>query len=84
MEAMASARPVICTQVAGVSELVEHGGSGFIVPPGNADRLADAIKTLADAPNRAEMGLAGRAKVATEFNNDTEAARLLTHFRGEI
>ena len=84
MEAMASARPVICTQVAGVSELVEHGVSGFIVPPGNADRLAQAIKDLADAPSLADMGLAGRAKVAAEFNNDTEATRLLTHFRGDI
>lgn len=84
MEAMASARPVICTQVAGVSELVEHGKSGFIVPPGNADRLAGAIKALADAPSLAEMGLTGRAKVAAEFNNDIEAARLLTHFKGEL
>ena len=84
MEAMASARPVICTQVAGVSELVEHGASGFIVPPGNADRLADAIRQLADAPDLAAMGLKGRAKVAAEFSNDIEAARLLTHFRGEI
>ena len=84
MEAMASARPVICTQVAGVSELVEHGVSGFIVPPGNADRLAQAIKELADAPDLAAMGEAGRTKVAAEFNNDIEAARLLTHFRGDI
>ena len=84
MEAMASARPVICTQVAGVSELVEDGRSGFIVPPGNAGRLAQAIKTLADAPDLAEMGLAGRARVAAEFNNDIEAARLLTHFEGNI
>lgn len=84
MEAMASARPVICTQVAGVSELVEHGVSGFIVPPGNAERLAGAIKALADAPDLAAMGLAGRAKVVAEFTNDTEAARLLTHFQGDI
>lgn len=84
MEAMASARPVICTQVAGVSELVEHGRSGFIVPPGNADRLAKAIVDLAETGDRAAMGEAGRAKVRAEFSNDTEAARLLTHFRGDI
>ena len=84
MEAMASARPVICTQVAGVSELVENGVSGFIVPPGNADRLARAIIDLADAPNRDQMGVMGRAKVVAAFNSDTEATKLLGYFQGDL
>lgn len=80
MEAMASARPVIATRVAGVSELVEDGASGFLVPPGNERALADAILALADA-DIAAMGEAGRAKVKAEFRTVTEAGKLLEHFR---
>jgi glycosyltransferase involved in cell wall biosynthesis len=48
MEAMASGKPVIATQVGGVSELVEDGVSGHVVPPGDAESLAEAIIALAD------------------------------------
>jgi glycosyltransferase involved in cell wall biosynthesis len=77
MEALASARPVIATQVAGVSELVEEGVSGFLVPAGDAETLADRIGRLADDPAlRARMGAAGRARVRAEFDARTEAARI--------
>ena len=80
MEAMAAARPVIATQVAGVSELVEHGTSGFVVRPGNEQVLADAILALADA-DLAAMGEAGRAKVKAEFDNLGEAEKLMALFQ---
>ena len=77
MEALASGTPVICTQVAGVGELVEHGVSGFCVPAGDAETLAARIITLAeDADLRVRMGAAGRAKVLAEFEIDQEAARI--------
>jgi len=83
MEALASARPVIATQVAGVSELVEDGTTGFLVPPGDATALADRIRRLASDPElRARLGAAGPAVVATDFNIRTEAARLATLFAG--
>lgn len=74
MEAMAARLPVVATRVAGVSELVEHGVSGFLVPPGNPEALSDAI----DAALRAApaIGEAGRAQVVAEFDSKTEAARL--------
>ena len=48
MEALAAATPVICTQLAGVGELVEDGVSGFLVPAGDADTLADRIIDMAE------------------------------------
>lgn len=83
MEALASARPVIATQVAGVSELVEDGVNGFVVPAGDAESLADRIGRLADDPGlRVRMGAAGRAKVRAEFDARIEAARIGALFAG--
>jgi glycosyltransferase involved in cell wall biosynthesis len=78
MEAMAAGKPVICTQVAGVRELVEDGVSGYVVPAGDSESLTDRINALANAtPDmRAKMGLAGRAKVKAEFDIRREAARI--------
>ncbi len=83
MEAMASARPVIATRVGGVSELVEDGVSGLVVPPGDAVALADAIAEIACDPQmRRSMGAAGRAKIEAEFDVSREARWLLDLFEG--
>ncbi|MEM9477523.1 MAG: glycosyltransferase family 4 protein [Pseudomonadota bacterium] len=85
MEAMASARPVIATRVAGVSELVEDGVSGFLAPPGDATGLAERIAQLAADPAlRTRMGAAGRDRVLAEFDIRKEAARIAALFRGEM
>lgn len=84
MEALASARPVIATQVAGVSELVEDEVNGFVVPPGDASTLAERIKQMADDPElRKRMGEAGRAKVRSDFDVQVEAARIGALFVGQ-
>ena len=77
MESLASARPVVATRVAGVSELVEDGVSGFIVSPGDPEMLCERILRLADdAELRRYMGEAGRARVVAEFDANKEAARI--------
>ncbi|KAB8315017.1 glycosyltransferase family 4 protein [Tolypothrix campylonemoides VB511288] len=77
MEAMAAGVPVVATQIAGVSELVEHGVNGYLVPPGDAVSLVENIeKLLTNHQLRAAFGTAGRAKVEKEFNIHHEVARL--------
>jgi len=77
MEAMASGVPVVATRVAGVSELVEDGVSGFVVAPGDADALAEAITRLLDDPAlRARFAVAGRETIEREFDVGREAAWL--------
>lgn len=84
MEAMASRKPVIATQVGGVSELVESETNGFVVPPGHVDRLRAAIRTLAqDGALRARMGEAGRATVCAEFDIAKETAWLANLMSGD-
>ncbi|MDX2156323.1 MAG: glycosyltransferase family 4 protein [Hyphomicrobiaceae bacterium] len=64
LEAAASGRPSIVSDVPGCRHFVTHGVEGLIVPPGDATALADAMETLARDPGlRARLGAAARAKV---------------------
>lgn len=77
MEAMASGVPVVSTWHSGIPELVADGVSGFLVPEGDVDALADRLTRLAEAPAlRAAMGAAGRAIVVGEFDSTMLASRL--------
>jgi len=62
---------VVATRVGGVSELVEDGATGFLVPPRDPDALAEALqKLIADPELRRHMGQAGREKALKEFTLD--------------
>lgn len=68
MEAMSTQAATVATRIAGVQELIEDGVNGLVVPPGNAEALADAIEALARDPQlRARLGEAGRAAVLDGF-----------------
>jgi glycosyltransferase involved in cell wall biosynthesis len=69
MEGMAAGKPIVSTNVGGLPFLIRDGENGFLVPPRQPDRIADAMKRLIDSPSlRVEMGKNGRARVETELN----------------
>ena len=69
LEAMAMARPVVASDVAGVSEMVDHETTGLLVKAGEPQLLADALLRLMSNPESAvQMGLAGRARVEQDFS----------------
>ncbi|MBC8057219.1 MAG: glycosyltransferase [Rhizobiales bacterium] len=82
MEAMALRRPVITTFVAGIPELVVDGETGWLVPAGDVERLADAIEAcLAATPDAlARMGEAAHRRVLARHDVDHEAAKLAALF----
>ena len=83
MEAMALRRPVVTTYVAGIPELVQHGRTGWLVPAGDEEALADAIVACLGATDEtlATMGANGRERVLERHDADREAGKLAALFR---
>jgi glycosyltransferase involved in cell wall biosynthesis len=68
LEAMERARPVVASAVGGLPEIVADGKTGLVVPPTDAEALAEAIVALAgDLSRAAAMGQAGRERALEEF-----------------
>jgi len=71
LDAMAASKAVVGTRAGGIPEAVEHGITGLLVPPHNAEALAEAIlQLLKDEPRRRRMGAAGLERVRALFNVD--------------
>ena len=69
LEAMAFGVPVVATDAGGMSEQIEDGASGRLVPREDEPALADALVALcADAALRERLGEAGRARVRERFS----------------
>jgi glycosyltransferase involved in cell wall biosynthesis len=68
LEAMAAARPVVATNVGDIALQVADGKTGFVVRPGDARMLADAVLALRDLDTRVRMGAAGLARVRCRFH----------------
>lgn len=67
-EAQAAGKAVVATSAGGIAEAVEHGETGLLSPPGDAQALGAHIKALlADPDRRKNMGEAGRARAVTRF-----------------
>ncbi len=61
VEAMAAGKPVVASDVGGIPDLVEHGQTGFLVPPADEDALAEAIARIIRDPEQAhKMGVKAR------------------------
>jgi len=68
VEAMSCGLPVVCTDVGGLPEVVEHGVTGFVVERTNSVKFGLAINSLLSDPERRQkMGEAGRLRVQKLF-----------------
>ena len=69
IEAAAAGRPAVATAVGGVPDVVADGKTGLLVPPGDHEALARAIRRLLEDPGmRKRMGGAARAHVRARFS----------------
>lgn len=79
LEAMACGLPVIATAVGGNVELVTEGGTGALVPPGDPQALANALKRYIDDPDQIiRDGKAARTRAETLFDLDVMVENYLS------
>ena len=82
LEAMASARPVVSTRLAGIPELVLDGETGILVSPGHPSGLTEALAQLLRDPElRLRYGRAGRARIEHHFRIENTVAPLVELFQ---
>ncbi|MCB9725354.1 MAG: glycosyltransferase family 4 protein [Spirochaetaceae bacterium] len=83
MEALALCRPVLSTYIAGIPELVVPGQSGWLVPAGNVEAIARAMREILETPTERldEMGREGARAVHERHHLPTEVSRLEKIFR---
>jgi glycosyltransferase involved in cell wall biosynthesis len=68
LEAMASQRPVVASDVAAIATAVRDGETGVLVPPGDVAALADSLRDLAARPTwLQQLAANGRRRVEAEF-----------------
>jgi glycosyltransferase involved in cell wall biosynthesis len=78
IEAMAAARPVVSTRLAGIPESVMDGETGLLVPPKDTTALAEALRRLIeDVKLRLHYGHAGRARIEQHFRIEHTVAPLI-------
>lgn len=82
VEAMAASLPVIATAVSGTNQVMLDGETGLLVPPGDSQRLAEAmLALLADPVQARTMGAAARRRVASYFSAGRQAEAHIDLYR---
>ena len=80
LEAMASGKPIVASDIPGYRWVVNHGVEGLLVPPKNEKALTDSLLRLLSEPElMAQMSVAGK-KRAEQFSWDKVAERVLAYY----
>jgi glycosyltransferase involved in cell wall biosynthesis len=85
LEAAASGRPIVTTDVPGCREIVRDGENGLLVPPRDAPAIATAVqKLLGDNALRERLGRRGREIVEAEFSVQQVVSETLRLYEGLV
>jgi glycosyltransferase involved in cell wall biosynthesis len=78
---MASGTPVVASRLGGLSEVIEHGVTGFLVEPGNVAELRWRLdQVLGDRPLARQLGRNARERFLETFTWDACADRCLAAY----
>jgi len=82
MEYMAMGIPVIATDINVIPEIIRHGESGLVVPSGNSEAMAQAMKHLLISEEKAKvLGWCGRKIAEKEYSLESFAAQTIEAYR---
>lgn len=82
-EAQAMKKPIIASQYGAASEVIESGTTGWLIPPGDAAMLAQALDEALQMPqDRLEaMGDMGRERMKSNFSKESMAAKTIAVYK---
>ncbi len=81
-EYMAMGRAIIASNLDQIGEILTHGETAFLVPPADADALAEGMAVLArDAELRHRLGAAARNRCLADFTWEQHTKRILDALR---
>jgi glycosyltransferase involved in cell wall biosynthesis len=82
-DAKAAGRPLLGTRFGGMPEVIEHGRSGWLIPPGGLDELVTGIATLwRDPAQRRHFAQAAVETVRQRFLFDGRMQRMMDLYQG--
>jgi len=82
LEAMACGKPVIGSKVSGIPEVIEEGRTGFLIPPGDVEALAERLLWLLTHPEEAgAMGRRAREFARGFFSKDSYVKNYASMFK---
>jgi glycosyltransferase involved in cell wall biosynthesis len=83
LEGMLLGKPVVATAAGGVPELIDDGRTGFLVPPGDAPALAEALRRLLTAPGEAQaIGTRAREWARPHFSLTRQVTEMSEIYEG--
>jgi glycosyltransferase involved in cell wall biosynthesis len=85
LEAMAAARPVVATDVGGVRDAVRDGETGVLIPAGDPEALAAALRGLIATPERGRaLGAVAQAYARAEYHESRVIPRLAAWYESLV
>lgn len=84
-EAMAMAKPIVCSDTGATRDIIVEGKNGLLVPPGDAEAMRAAISWLLSHPNEAaDLGRSARAYIEQEFSERRRAERMASAMKNSL
>lgn len=84
LEAMAAGVPIIATDQGGQTDIIKDSRSGILIPPGKAEKLAEAVLSLAKDPKKRENISTFNKSYVKEYDISRIAERYLDIFNEAI
>lgn len=83
LEAFIQGKPVIASRIGGITEIMENEKYGYLISPGNVKELVEAMRELANRPDKAvEMGARAIENVKLKFSAEAHYKAIMAVYKG--